>query len=69
MLMKTKVTKGDLCANVVVASPGPRRYERLLERSRLEAKENEILAVRMSTNSTRKCITHARAENRVLCSV
>lgn len=69
MLMKTKVTKGDLCANIVVPNAGPRRYEHLLERSRLEAKENEILAVMMSTNSMRKCITHARAENRVLCSV
>lgn len=69
MLMKTKVTKGDLCANIVVPNAGPRRYEHLPERSRLEAKANEILAGRMSTNSTRKCTTHAGTEKHVLCSV
>lgn len=38
--MKTEVTKGDLSANIAVPTAGPQRYERLLERSRLEAREN-----------------------------
>lgn len=66
--MKTEATKGDLCANIVVPNAGPRRYKHLLERSGLKGKENEILAVRMSTKSIRKCITHTGAENHVLCS-
>lgn len=41
--MKTKVTKGDLCANIVVPKAGPRRYEHLLERSRLEERKMRFL--------------------------
>lgn len=38
------MTKGALCADIVIPNAGPGRYKHLLERSRLEAKENEIIA-------------------------
>lgn len=53
---------GDLCANIVVPNVGLRRWERLLERSGLEVKENEILAVRL-------CTTSAREEWKGVCCV